>query len=260
MAGRTSFVIKNGAVRLTSIALRHSSAVRSGKRVDSGSAALLMRMSIRPKRSSVRRAISSGTPSAATSPGTAKARSPISFASASARSRLRTFTATVAPRSCRRAATARPRPRHAPVTTATRPAKSAFSIRRIVLPCLSSAHVHERRDQGTENNDAGLNGTQDHRPQARSNFPCNQKGIANTQKVDRTPARGSLHRLIRQTAESLAEKAPLNVNLRCRVRRCRVFLHQQILDTAQLNDCGGDRDQRFRCSVFDYQTEQLLNG
>src|SRR5438874_4996360 len=34
IAGRTAFVIKNGAVRLTSIALRHSSAVRSGKRVD----------------------------------------------------------------------------------------------------------------------------------------------------------------------------------------------------------------------------------
>ena len=37
-----------------------------------------------------------------------------------------------APRSCRRAAAARPSPRHAPVTTATRPAKSAFSIRRII--------------------------------------------------------------------------------------------------------------------------------
>jgi len=37
---------------LTSIALRHSSAVRSGKRVDSEIAALLTRMSIRPKRSS----------------------------------------------------------------------------------------------------------------------------------------------------------------------------------------------------------------
>ena len=91
-------------------------------------------------------------------------------------------------------------------------------------------------------------------------FYATKKWTANTQKVDRTPARGSLHRLIRQTAESLAEKAPLNVNLRCRVRRCRVFLLQQILDTAQLNDCGGDRDQRFRCSVFAYQTEQLLNG
>src|SRR5262249_52762553 len=74
-----------------------------------------------------------GTPSAATSPGTAKARSPIFFANVSARSRSRTFTATEAPRSCRRAAAARPRPRHAPVTTATRPAKSAFSIDRIVM-------------------------------------------------------------------------------------------------------------------------------
>src|SRR5436190_351999 len=69
MAGRTAFVIKNGAVRLTSITLRHSSAVRSGKRVDTGSAALLTRMSIRPKRSSVRRAISSATPSAFAVPG-----------------------------------------------------------------------------------------------------------------------------------------------------------------------------------------------
>ncbi|MGZ5565155.1 MAG: hypothetical protein ACXWFY_08180, partial [Chthoniobacterales bacterium] len=34
-------------------------------------------------------------------------------------------------------------------------AKSAFSIWRIISPCLSSAHVHERRNQGTEDNDAG---------------------------------------------------------------------------------------------------------
>src|SRR5262249_17827111 len=105
----------------------------------------------------------------------AKARLPISFAIVSARSRLRTFTVTEAPRSCRRAAAARPRPRHAPVTTATRPAKSAFPIRSnhaavqqstsgfimdalaglvILLPRLSSAHVHECRDQGTKDNDA----------------------------------------------------------------------------------------------------------
>src|SRR5206468_10280913 len=56
--------------------------------------------------------------------------------------RVRTFTATEAPRSCRRVAAARPRPRHAPVTTATRPAKSAFSIGRIVSHCLSSAPIH----------------------------------------------------------------------------------------------------------------------
>jgi len=42
-------------------------------------------------------------------------------------------------------------------------------------------------------------------------FYATKKWTANMQKVDRIPARGSLHRLIRQTAESLAEKAPLNV-------------------------------------------------
>jgi hypothetical protein len=33
------------------------------------------------------------------------------------------------------------------------------------------------------------------------------------------------------------------------------LLHQQILQTAQLNDCGSNKGKRFRCRVFACQTE-----
>src|SRR5262249_54093361 len=113
----------------TSSASRHSSDVKSWKRVERAKAALLTTTSTRPKRSRVRRTISSATPAAAISPGTARAGSPIDVASDSARSRSRTFTATDAPRSWKRSAEARPIPRQAPVMTTTRPTKSC-----VILP------------------------------------------------------------------------------------------------------------------------------
>src|SRR5439155_23044682 len=86
--------------------------------------ALLTRMSIRPKRSRVRPTMDRIASGRVMSPGTASASGLSSEATASARSASRTLTATAAPRSTRRAATARPSPRAAPVTMATRPAKS----------------------------------------------------------------------------------------------------------------------------------------
>ena len=157
-----------------------------GRRVGSGTAALLTRMSIRPKRPCG--GGSSGTQSLRRRP--ARRRHARRFPSpAPRRSRCGR-----SPPPLRRAQQARGDPSGAPRTgdDGDTPAKSAFSIRRIVLPCLSFAHVHERRDQGTRDNDAGPNGTQGHRPQARSNSPRNQK-------VDRRPARGSLHRLVRHS-------------------------------------------------------------
>src|SRR5438128_3624782 len=117
MIGNTALMRRNGAVMLTSRAWRHSSAVRLGKRVDFASAALLTRMSTRPKCSTVLRTISSGSPGSVRSPRTTNAQSSNDACE-------RTLTATDAPRSCSRAAAARPSPRAAPVMIATRPAKS----------------------------------------------------------------------------------------------------------------------------------------
>ena len=88
IAGTTAFVSIKGAVMLTSIAARHSSTVSSGKRVDRANAALFTRMSTRPNRASVAATIASGTPSAATSPGIAIARSPSDCATDSRATRI----------------------------------------------------------------------------------------------------------------------------------------------------------------------------
>ena len=69
----------------TSSASRNSSAVRLGNRVDRASAALLIRMSIRPKRSRAPRASASGNPGTVTSPAMPSARSPRSLAATVAR-------------------------------------------------------------------------------------------------------------------------------------------------------------------------------
>src|ERR1035437_1421343 len=148
MAGSTALVSRKGAVRFTSSAARHSFAVRSGNRVVSALAALLTRISMRPNRSSVRRAISSGLPVAATSPGTANALSPSDSATSSARSMSRAFTATEAPRSYSRCAAARPNPRAAPVTIATRPSKSGRTNSRMPRGHVAPhAHPDEPEDE-----------------------------------------------------------------------------------------------------------------
>ena len=129
MIGKTALMSRNGAVMFTSSARRHSSAVRFGKRVDFACAALLTRMSTRPKCCMVLFTISSGTPGAVISPRIISAHS-------SKDDCERSLTATDAPRSCRRTAAARPSPRAAPVMMATRPAKS----------CMPAEKYHHRED------------------------------------------------------------------------------------------------------------------
>src|SRR5580765_3338235 len=106
-------------------------------------------MSMRPKRSSVRRTISAGTRWSVRSPGTASARGPSAPATSWARASSRTFTATDAPREYRRAAADRPRPRQAPVTMATRPVKSTARS-------VDADEPHERPDRIVEPIDDAL--------------------------------------------------------------------------------------------------------
>ena len=92
----------------------------------------------------MQRAISWGTPSAATSPGTAKARSPISFASAFGALTVadvdRDRGAALMQARCGSPSQASPRAGD----DGDAPRKSAFSIRRTISLCLSSGHPQQR--------------------------------------------------------------------------------------------------------------------
>src|SRR4051812_43410038 len=214
MAGSAAFMSRNGAVRFTSSAERHSSAVRLGKRVESASAALLTRTSIRPKRLSVICTISSATLGAAISPGTAKVGSPIDAARLSARARSRTFTATAAPRSWKRSAAARPSPRQAPVTMTTRPAKSCadgwllisesdFPIYSDALGVTVVTQNHDRGEDYADSHARRLLKASEKLKKSSSRKPCRRDAETNA-RDGRAPRRSHSARAPNVTGEAPA--------------------------------------------------------
>src|SRR5260221_2375176 len=129
MAGTIARQHKNGPVRLTSSTWRQSAGARSQLlALPPVMPALLTRMSILPKRARVADTAASMLPSSVTStpvPFTVST-APTSAIVITKAAASRSHSATFAPEARRRSAIARPMPRAAPVTTATRPARSIW--------------------------------------------------------------------------------------------------------------------------------------
>jgi hypothetical protein len=123
MCGCTAWASRNGATRLSSSVPRTTSTGSSSAGWTPRMApAAFTRISGPPSRSAT--SGTSASSAAASTRSQATARPPTSPASDSRRSRRRATTATRAPADARARATAAPRPDDAPVTTATRPARS----------------------------------------------------------------------------------------------------------------------------------------
>src|SRR5271166_2441941 len=143
--GRQALAQLKAPSRITAVTARHSASVILSKACSARSAALLTRISIRPKCAAAAEVIFSTAAESTTSAMSAMAWPPpraISPATCSASSRLaRALTATAAPPSASESAIARPILRPAPVTMATRPDSSLV----IVSPCLPMPALPKRR-------------------------------------------------------------------------------------------------------------------